>query len=132
MANAYRWDLKVAISLINGEIGELDFGRFRCSLVGRGRTIYESVLVDPESLLDDPKYRPLAKWPYSDTYIFLAAEIAYRSKQGVAANSELSSSFEGPNALGGNFIDKTNEGQVREKFPRLWEIANRRGYWKNK
>lgn len=49
---AYRWDLWGIAYLINGGCSDDSFEYFRYWLIGQGQTVYETVLANPEAILD--------------------------------------------------------------------------------
>jgi hypothetical protein len=54
-AQAYRWDLWDAGTLINGGMSDDGFMDFRSWLISRGQHVYDRALVDPDSLADIPE-----------------------------------------------------------------------------
>jgi hypothetical protein len=48
----YRWDLWAAGKFVNGGMGEDSFSDFRGWIISRGRSVYERVQEEPDSLAD--------------------------------------------------------------------------------
>ena len=52
MKRSYSWDLWGATYVIHGGASDDGFEYFRCWLISKGRTVFEKVLADPDSLAD--------------------------------------------------------------------------------
>jgi len=52
MALAYRWDLRGAAHLINGDCSDEEFVAFRAWLIAQGKEAFENALNDPDTLLE--------------------------------------------------------------------------------
>jgi hypothetical protein len=50
LSEAYRWSLWGAAYLIGGGCSDDGFHYFRCGLISRGRSVYQTALHDPDSL----------------------------------------------------------------------------------
>jgi hypothetical protein len=52
MTRSYSWDLWGAAYVVHGGASDDGFDYFRCWLISKGRTVFDKVLADPDSLAD--------------------------------------------------------------------------------
>ena len=121
MVRAYRWELSSAVFLIEGGLGDDGFHDLRDYLVSRGRDVYERVLRDPESLLDEPL-------DHGELHYFSTAAEAYRLRRGVPKDDdvELPVDLSWPEHPAGERVDYDDEDAIRKRFPRIWEHIHSR------
>jgi hypothetical protein len=114
--------------LIYGGVGDGGWTDFRAWLIGRGQTIYENALADPESLVDVvPTQRwdaEFERWNITAEAIYLAFDTAYEKATGdfylfpVWAEDEPVE--QGENLWKGCTSAEEHRRRVKAKFPKAW------------
>ncbi len=128
ISKAYRWDLSVALGLVNGYLSDDSFYDFRDYLVSRGRETFEKIVADPESLLemvDASGEVRFAEWHFASTPVE-----AYRIALGERQDNceiELPFEYDWPEKLAGEWIDINDQQQIRNKLPRIYEFLVSKG-----
>ena len=124
MDSADKWPLWDAIYLINGGCSDDSWFDFRDYLISRGRTVYQRIVSDPESLIDRlDKYN---QWPFGEYHFHSAAENAYRIQKGSPDDCEISipTKFKWTKTAGKR-VDLENNAEIKKHFPRIWEWQNK-------
>ena len=126
---AYSWDVWNAIFLINGGCGDDSFFDFRDYLVAQGKSKYERVVADPESLLDDELDR-YGEWHFAEMHYSQCPDIAYRLQLGESATNYdvwLPIEYKWRRDPIGDRIDIEGDDAVKARFPRIWEHLQAQG-----
>lgn len=125
---ADQWRLWDAICLINGGCSDDGFSDFRDFLISKGRSHFERVLNDPETLLDDELDARYGEWPYQEVHFRRAANKVYGKRNQKLNDSELALSYSVVRSgTKGHPIDIEDKQQVQTAFPRIWQhIQTRR------
>jgi hypothetical protein len=121
-AVAYRVDLWGAASLINDGCSDDGFEDFRGWLIGRGRSVYEAALRDPDWLASLPEVtgREDPHWPRLECQALLSAWVlAYKAVTGEEPSPWPSASPVRQVLLGEDW-DLGNDQELARRLPRLW------------
>jgi uncharacterized protein DUF4240 len=113
---AYRWPVWDAAIVWLGWFGDDSFIDFRGWLVSRGRTVFEKVIADPDSLADDPEDRD---GPFAEDWSALIHDV-YEAKTGQLLPPP---AVKGPIDPAGVRIDVNDPAAVARSFPRLAALA---------
>src|SRR5262245_44546665 len=112
MDAAYSWPLWDAGVVWLGWFGDDGFRDFRGWLISRGRTTFETVIADPDSLADEPDDR---ESPLAEVWDNLIHDV-YEQKTGRAIPTPAPT---GPRDPAGTRIDVKDPVAVARSFPRL-------------
>jgi hypothetical protein len=118
-------------ALISGGLGDSSWSDFRAWLIGRGQTIYENALADPETLVDVAPVE--ARWDADFEAWDVTAELllysGYEAYQKITGDenafpprltdNELVDS--GENLWKGCKSAEEHDRRVKAKFPKAWE-----------
>lgn len=113
---AYRWPVWDAAIVWLGWFGDDSFRDFRGWLISRGRTVFEKVLADPDSLADDPGDR---ESPFAEVWDGLVHDV-YEAKTGHVLPQPAPKGLTDPV---GARIDVNDPAAVGRSFPRLAALA---------
>ena len=114
MNESYTWGLWGVAYLINGGCSDDSFMDFRSSLIASGRTVFETVISDPESLIALDKDHLLAL--FEEGFLYCGSS-AYESLTG-RQPERVVSPLESPT---GQEWEET-ASSLRTGFPKVWEI----------
>lgn len=135
MVELYRYDIWAAILLLNGGLCSDDsFSDFCDYLIAQGERLYNSVLQNPEALLNEP-LNSEAEWEYEEMHFGAAADRAYAQAKGFDGDEddfiilsleggneeyEIPINYHWPKDPAGEPIWDDPE-KLREKIPRIYE-----------
>ena len=115
-ANAYRWDLWAAAYTIHGGCSDDSFMDFRASLICLGKNVYESALMNPDSLADIDFYDPEASL-FFEGYQYLPSEV-YKAKTG---NKLPATGVNIPQNPKGEEWDEDSNNDLQRICPKLYQ-----------
>ncbi len=115
-AQAYRWDLWGAAYVIKGGASDDAFHYFRSWLIGKGQTVYEAALADPDSLADviaddDQDYAEFEELGYVAQEVWSEKSIEAQIPPGPFSQSQA-------DPMGAPFEE--DEEQLASRYPKLW------------
>lgn len=116
---AFTWPVWDAACLLLGWVGDDSFMDFRGWLISHGRTVFERVVADPDSIADLADDRDNA---LSEDAEELGPIAGYEVYQEVAGQDPPRSQPQGRLDPTGERVDLKDELAVRARFPRLWEL----------
>ena len=114
LAESYSWNLWGAAYIINGGCSDDGFDYFRAWLVAQGRSVFESGLVNPDSLAELPEMRE--EEAELEELWYIAGQI-HEEKTGQQIPDDTNSSIIQPEL--GEGWDFDDEGEMGKRYPNL-------------
>ena len=123
MARSYSWDLWGAAFVVNGGASDDGFEYFRCWLISKGRTAFEQVLADSDSLGDfvDPGTKAAREL---EAFAYVAGEVwSARTGRPVTELAEAAAAAYATQPAGKPFTE--DEAHLSARYPKLWSRFGR-------
>jgi hypothetical protein len=123
MARSYAWDLWGAAFVVNGGSSDDGFEYFRRWLISKGKTAFEQVLADPDSLGDfvDPETKAALEL---EAFAYVAGEVwSARTGRPVTELAEAAAAPYVAQPTGKPFTE--DEAHLSMRYPRLWKRFGR-------
>ena len=123
MARSYSWDLWGAAFVVNGGASDDGFEYFRSWLISKGKTAFEQVLANPDSLGDfvDPGTKAALEL---EAFAYVAGEVwSARSGRPVIELAEAAAAAYAAQPAGKPFTE--DQAHLSARYPKLWSRFGR-------
>lgn len=115
LARAYTWDLWGAGYLLEGGMGDDSFDYFRDWLIGRGRSVFERVLADPDELAEVASFEE----EMEAESLRYAVQQAHERTHGAELPWDETTPSSSPGEPAGEEWDEDDEGELQRRLPRI-------------